>query len=233
MRLSVAGREQQKNTNYAFRALRAVQLLSQVCGITATQLYEAIAVAWCGWWWGRTTCTKRVCCLQKLVCCVWQTYDKYEACMRLYEGYDKYGWRIWRIWPVRRLVTYDGEKQVWRVQMVVWLVRSSHKQIGQVRRMLKGVVCVGRVQMTLGCARWMYECVRWVRSRTRWWTVSSTMLSHRQAVMTGTKCVWRVQSRTRWWTVSSMMLSHRWAVMTGTKCVRLVWSGARWWTVSS
>ena len=45
MRLSVAGREQQKNTNYAFRALRAVQLLSQVCGITATQLYEAIAVA--------------------------------------------------------------------------------------------------------------------------------------------------------------------------------------------
>ena len=45
MRLSVAGREQQKNTNYAFRALLAVQLLSQVCGITATQLYEAIAVA--------------------------------------------------------------------------------------------------------------------------------------------------------------------------------------------
>ena len=45
MRLSVAGREQQKNTNYAFRALRAVQLLSQVCGITATQLYVAIAVA--------------------------------------------------------------------------------------------------------------------------------------------------------------------------------------------
>ena len=45
MRLSVAGREQQKNTNYAFRALRAVQLLSQVCGITATQLYKAIAVA--------------------------------------------------------------------------------------------------------------------------------------------------------------------------------------------
>ena len=45
MRLSVAGREQQKNTNYAFRALRAVQLLSQVCGITATQLCEAIAVA--------------------------------------------------------------------------------------------------------------------------------------------------------------------------------------------
>ena len=44
MRLSVAGREQQKNTNYAFRALRAVQLLSQVCGITATQLYEARAV---------------------------------------------------------------------------------------------------------------------------------------------------------------------------------------------
>ena len=45
MRLSVTGREQQKNTNYAFRALLAVQLLSQVCGITATQLYEAIAVA--------------------------------------------------------------------------------------------------------------------------------------------------------------------------------------------
>ena len=61
-----------KNTNYAFGDLRAFQLLSQVCGITATQLYETIAV-------------------EKLVCCVWQTYDKYEACMRLYEGYDKYG----------------------------------------------------------------------------------------------------------------------------------------------
>ena len=72
MCLSVAGREQQKNTNYVFRALRVVQLLSQVCGITAAQLYETIAV-------------------EKLVCCVWQTYDKYEACMRLYEGYDKYG----------------------------------------------------------------------------------------------------------------------------------------------
>ena len=72
MRLSVAGCKQQKNTNYAFRALRVVQLLSQVCGITAAQLYETIVV-------------------EKLVCCVWQTYDKYKACMRLYEGYDKYG----------------------------------------------------------------------------------------------------------------------------------------------
>ena len=147
--------------------------------------------------------------------------------------------RLWQVWMTDMTdmtsmkACYDGEKQVWRVQMVVWLVRSLHERIEQVRRMLKGVVCVGWVQMTLRCARWMYECVRWVRSRTRWWTISSTMLSHRRAVMTGTKCVQLVRSGARWWTVSSTMLSHRRAVMTGTKCVWLVQSGARWWTVSS
>ena len=66
MRLSVAGREQQKNTNYAFRALRAVQLLSQVCGITATQLVRSDSGG--------------------LMRMVMRAYDVYEACLLLTEA---------------------------------------------------------------------------------------------------------------------------------------------------
>ena len=66
MRLSVAGREQQKNTNYAFRALRAVQLLSQVCGITATQAVRGDSGG--------------------LMQMVMRAYDVYEVCLLLTEA---------------------------------------------------------------------------------------------------------------------------------------------------